>query len=139
VSRTNDEELLADVRGYSATIALLSGDLSAARSELADSVLHNSPRPERRVRARALSLKLAVNHGDSRAPDADIEELVSLVTGVTEYGDFDFIVCVLLRFLSQRSDRSMRRELLSRYQRSRRERYPMPTVFLETFCPELLE
>jgi hypothetical protein len=136
--RTKDEELLADMRGYAAAIALLSGDLRGARFHLADSGAHNSPRPERRVRARALSLNLAVNYVDGRAPDATLDELVALVTGATEYGDFDFIVCVLLRFLAQRLDAPARTQLLAQYQRRRRERYQMPAVFLRTFCPELL-
>jgi DNA-binding SARP family transcriptional activator len=136
-NRTNDEPLRSDIRGLAATVALLLGDLPGARLQFAEAVYHRSQRPERRLRARSLGLKLAVQWDDSGIADSDVEELQVLVSGATPYAEFDFIVCVLLRLLRTRATRTARLQFLAEYRGARRERFSIPTVFLRTLCPDL--
>jgi hypothetical protein len=78
-----------------------------------------------------------VEWDDAGVTDSDVEELRALVSGATPYAEFDFIVCVLLRFLRTRATRSARLQFLAEYRSARRERFSIPTVFLRTLCPDL--
>lgn len=128
-SRTNDELLKSDASAVSALTALLGGDSSAARSAFAEAALYRAHRPERRVRARSLSLKLAVDCVAGELDEPQVAELESLVRDSMSYGDFDLIVTVLSRLIARRGDPSTSEILLSRYAEARRERYPMPRIF----------